>query len=352
METIRNYWKEWRLGAWFLGAGSAVFVAGVLTLLSAYVLPTSWDGVISFRDRLPLPAVLVSGKPVATYSEVAENLSGLRHFYESQDFSSVGMRVDFSTPDGKNRLKIREREVMNKMVEDEAIRRLSADAGFTISESEALQSVMDGAKANGSDEKTVRENVRRLYGWDLPRFIREVAVPNKYRERLSAWYESDASRFTDAKAKIAAAKKMLSDGRSFSDVASEYSEGQTADKSGQMGWFLSDQLVQQLQDPARTQKIDVAGDIVESPLGFHILLVNERKKDNTGDQVNVSQIFVKKQSFGEWLTERMKGMDVRVLPAEYQWNPEAATIEFRDPALRQAEQDLIGKSEGDASILF
>lgn len=352
MERIRQFISERHLGAWLLGAGSALSVVAVLTLLSAYVIPSSWGNVGSVRDRLPLPAVFVSGKTAATYSEIADNLAGFRHFYEAQDFSGAGLRVDFSTPDGRNRLRIREREIVNKLVEDEEIRTLAAKAGITVTEADALKSITDGAKANGSDEATAAANVSRLYGWDLQTFIRKIAVPNIYRERLAEWYAQDETRFSAAKAKIETAKKTLSDGRSFADVATQYSDGKTADAGGSIGWFRRDQLVLPLQEPARTQAIGIPGDIVESPIGFHILLVNERKTDKSGDRVNVSQIFVKKQSFGEWLTEQLKGTDVRVLSMEYQWNPETATVEFRDPALRQMEQSVLGKSEGDASIAF
>lgn len=352
MDSIRRYWTEWRLGFWLLGIGSALSIVAVLMLLFAYAFPSSWNGVASIRDGLPFPAVLVSGRPVASYADIAENVSGLRHFYESQDFSSIGMRVDFTTQDGRSRLKIREREIINRLVEDEIIRILSSEAGISVSRDDAFRMIRDSAKEQGGTEQAAGQNVERLYGWDLDRFVSEVALPGMYRERLEAYYQSDPSRFSEAREKIEAAQRTLADGRSFSDVVAEYSDGRTSATGGAMGWFLRDQLVESLREPAGTQQTGVPGDIVESQLGFHILLVNERRTDQQGEHVNVSQIFVKKRSFGEWLSERMRETDIRVLVPEYEWSEESAMVEFRDESLRRLEEEMIRKSEGDASFLF
>jgi hypothetical protein len=351
METIQNLLRRSRLGYWLLGAGSAVLALGILLLLSAYTLPSSWGGVRSVRDLLPLPVVLVSGAPVATYADVSGDLLALRTFYESQDFSSIGLRVDFSTTEGKERLRFREREILNKIVEDGVIRKLSKAEGISFSEEEAYAEVLKRAEQANS-AVAASENVSRLYGWDLGRFAERVVLPDLYRTALEERYEGDDSRFAAAESRIMEAHKMLDDGRSFSDVASELSDGRSAEEDGSMGWFTYDQLIEPLEAVARAQEIGIPGDIVESPLGFHIILVTGRRTGEGEEMVEVSQIFAKKQTFGEWLAEQMKETDVRVLAPEYEWNPETATVEFRDEALRLREQELLEQSEGDASVMF
>lgn len=349
METLRKYWEEWRIGYWLLGAGSAVFVAVTLLLVAAYALPSS--SVRPFRASLPLPVALVSGSPAATYADVSENLVALRAFYEAQDFSSLGLRVDFSTPEGKDRLRIREREIVGKMIEDAAIRRLAAAEGISFSDQDALRTVLDKAEGEEGVE-AARGNISRLYGWDMERFAHYVVLPDLYSDALEARFSADRSRFSDAEAKAGEAVRMLADGRTFADVSRELSDGHTAVDGGDMGWFSYDQLVEPLREPARTQATGTPGDIVESPLGFHILLVNERKTEGAEELANLSQIFVAKPTFGDWLTERMREMDVRVLDPTYEWDRETATVRFRDERLRQLERDILERSEGDASVVF
>lgn len=346
-----TYWERWRLGYWGIGAAGALLVVLVLLLLSAYLLPSSWNGVRSVRDMLPLPIALVEGQPAATYADVSDNLLALRIFYESQDFSSLGLRVDFSTPEGQDRLRIREREIINKMVEDAAIRRLSAGRGIAFSDADAVRAVLE--EANMADgEAAARENVARLYGWDLERFAHEIVLPDLYRDVLETAVMDEEGRFREAAERAARAEKMLSDGRTFSDVASEFSEGRTADAGGSMGWFAYDQLIAPLRDQARTAEIGVPSRVIESDLGFHILLVNGRQTEGDRELADVSQIFVRKETFGEWLTEEMKRMSIRVLAPEYVWDREAATVEFRDASLRALERELLERSEGDASVMF
>lgn len=351
METIRKYWREWRIGFWLLGAGSAVLVAVTLLFLSAYLAPASWSGTRVVRDVLPLPVALVGGRSVGTYAEVADDLAALRTFYESQDFSSLGLRVDFSTPEGQDRLRIREREIVDKMIEDTVVRSLAEAEGITFTKDDALRSIAEKAVGNDAEE-TAQRNVARLYGWSLEKFAENVVLPDMYSQALEERFSGDRSRFAESEAKIAEAHRMLFDSRSFAEVSVSVSDGRTAEDGGAMGWFAYDQLVGPLQAPAKTQAVGVPGDVIESPLGFHILLVNERKSDDSGELVNLSQIFVKKETFGEWLTERLREADVRVLSPEYEWDGENAAVRFRDERLRQVEQDILRKSEGDASVML
>lgn len=349
METLRKYWNEWRVGYWLLGAGSAVFVAVTLLLIAAYALPSS--SVRPFRASLPLPVALISGGPAATYADVSENLSALRTFYESQDFSSLGLRVDFSTPEGEDRLRIQEREIVGKMIEDAAIRRLAAAEGISFSDQDALRTMLDKAESEDGIE-AARVNISRLYGWDLERFAHYVVLPDLYSDAVEARFSADRSRFADAGTKAGEAERMLADGRTFEDVSKELSDGRTAVDGGDMGWFAYDQLAESLREPARTQSVGMPGRAIESPLGFHILLVNERKTEGEDELVNLSQIFVRKPTFGDWLTERMREMDVRVLDPTYEWDRETATVRFRDERLRKLEQETLDRSEGDVSVIF
>lgn len=352
-EILREKWTALRINAWLLGAGSAAVVALAIGVLFAYALPASWSVTERVRSILPLPLVMVGMSSAASYDDVADNLASVRRFYETQDFASLGMRVDFTTADGQNRLKIREREILNKMVEDEVMRLLAAREGITVSERQAAEAVARELGNIGGSEENVKEKLSRLYGWNLVEFQEKVVLPSLYEEALRKTFDEKYTRSADARKKAEQAAKRLADGRDFKDVAMEFSDGRTAKEGGSMGWFAYPDLIEPLQEPAKSQKIGIPGSIVESPLGFHILRVDERKAEGSKDaMVRLSQIFVKKTTFGEWLAGEMSGMSVRVLAPEYEWNRETARVEFGDPDLRRFEQEMLEKAEGDASLSF
>jgi len=54
----------------------------------------------------PLPATIV-GKDLISMAQLDGRLLAVINFYENQDFSKLGFRVDFSTEDGKKRLQLK-----------------------------------------------------------------------------------------------------------------------------------------------------------------------------------------------------------------------------------------------------
>lgn len=351
-KSFPETFRDMRMTPWLLGAGSAVLVLAVLGILSAYVFPYRWGVTQKVRAVLPFPAVMVEYGTAATSRDIARDLASIRRFYENQDFGSMGLRVDFTTEDGKKRLKIREREIVNKMAEDEAIRILAARQGVTVTDDQAAAEVAKRMQEVGGNESDVKDRLFRLYGWGLRDFREKVVIPSMLEESLRTSFAADASQFVSAKAKIESAAHALADGKDFSAVASEFSEGRTATDGGALGWFIYGDLIAPLQEAAKTQKVGIPGAALESDLGFHILQVDERKTENGKDLVRVSQIFTKKKTFGDWLSEQMTGLHVRVLLPEYVWDRDASRVEFKDSLLRQYETEILKKSEGDASLLY
>ncbi len=352
MKIVRRLWQEWKIGSWLFGFGSALIVVIAFTFAFAYAAPNSWDITGMIRSQLPLPMVTAGWSDAASFRDVATDLASVRRFYESQDFSTVGLRVDFTTEDGKKRLKIREREIINRALENDAIARAAARDGIRISDADAQKAVADQLSMQGNDPNAVKDRLMKLYGWTIPEFTGKVVRPALFEEALRKRFEADTTNFVEAKKKAEMARKRLDDGRSFADAATEFSEGKTAGNGGDMGWFPYADLAASLQDAAKNQKIGVPGDVIESDLGFHILLINERKTENGKDLVELSQIFVKKKTFGDWLTSELQGMSIHVLAPEYEWNQDTARVEFHDPALRQFEANLLQNSQGDASVIF
>jgi len=73
------------------------------------------------------------------------------------------------------------------------------------------------------------------------------------------------------------AKDRLESGESFYSVASEISDGSSANRGGDLGYFRPDQVSPEFQAVAREQEIGEAGDPIATEYGYHILVVTDRK---------------------------------------------------------------------------
>jgi parvulin-like peptidyl-prolyl isomerase len=333
----------------FFGTVGAVFLACSTLLIVTYAIPGERASAI--RGALFLPLVVVEGNQVITFREVAGNLRSIRQFYESQDFSGVGMRVDFSSDDGKKRLKVREKELVNKMIEDHAIESLARSRGIIISDEMVDQSVQRKLDEFGSTGD-VKENLNRLYGWTLNDFKSKIVRNALYEEALNGAFEKEGDGVDTAKLKIGAVETALARGSPFDQVARDSSDGRTAQDGGKLGWFASDDLIPELRKSVETARIGVVGSVVESPLGFHVLRIDDVKEENGIKRYQLSQIFVKKPIFSDWLSEQMQQMSVWVFDTDYDWNRDTARLEFRDASLRNFETELIRNKTGDPAFLF
>jgi parvulin-like peptidyl-prolyl isomerase len=280
------------------------------------------------------------------------NLASIRRFYESQSeaFSEAGWRVDFSTEEGQKRLALRERDLLNKMIEDSVIEKLARQRGVKITPETVRQNVDRKLKESQSEE-AVEERLFRLYGWDIEDFENKVVRPEMYREELEKIFLKEADTISQAKKKAEEALSALHEGVLFEEVAARYSEGATAREGGALGWVAVNDLVPEIIQAVKTQSLNQPGGIVESPLGFHILLVQEKKREKNQDMVNMRQIFVRKLTFAEWLSEQMKGFDIILLAKDYEWDVERSSAEFRDSSMRAFEEKLLKDVQGDMSLI-
>ncbi len=326
-------------------------VIGVLfiaTLVMVYALPRSQAE--SVVNRFPYPVAVIGYREAVTHRTLSANLASVRSFYENQDFSKIGMRVDFTTEEGQKRLKVREKEVLNKMIEDKAIMLLAKERGIRVSDESVREGLRRKLEEYGSGEE-VKKSLARLYGWTLSDFEEKVVLPSLYEEKLRESFlkETDNSKAED---KIRSAQEALRGGMTFEDVAKKYSEGKTADEGGELGWYRLGDLTPELQKAVAAQKSGVAGDVVESDLGFHIVLVEEVKKEQDTSLYRLRQIFMKKTMFADWLSEKMRQVSIFILSPEYRWNADEARAEFRDKQMIEFEKELFEKAQGDASFFF
>ena len=349
METQKKYFQGTHE---FIKKNTKLFFGTliVITLLIGsivffYTAPRDKTWVRNITQVMPYPIIWVDGA-IITERALAENMDSTKRFYQNQDFSSLGLRVDFSTEEGKKRLQVRERGVLNKMVEDVSFKAIAKKKNIKVTEDEVKNDIKSRLDTYGTGSE-VESNLNRLYGWSVKDFAQKVVTPSLYQSKLHAVYEDEVDQ-ASAKQKIEAAEKELSASVSFADVARKYSEGNTGQNGGTLGWFQLVDLVPELQDTVKNALPGSPSAIIESSLGFHIILVEETKADGEVTLYRLSQIFVKKISFSDWLTEQMQSLNIFVWSPFYSWNQERAQVDFATEAWQQFEQSVYENSTQDA----
>lgn len=350
-DTMKSFLKKVRVSTLIYAVLILVALFFSVSLIAIYVFPESNKLTAQLRDTLPYPAVIIGYQDGITYRTLGENMDSIKRFYETQDFSGVGLRVDFSTDEGKDRFKVREKEVINKMIEDKSIQLLGRERGIRVSREEATQSVSRKLEEYGTGAE-VKKDLERLYGWTLADFEEKIVIPSLYQQKLQVSFEKEVDTTAAGKKTIGAAQEALRAGTSFADVAKKYSEGQTAKNGGALGWFTLEDLAQELRQPVALQKVGVPGDVIESGLGFHIVLVEEIRTEDQKKLYRLSQIFARKVTFADWLSEKMRGLPITVLSPEYRWNKAEARVEFKTQKLIDFEKEILKKSDGDAAFFF
>lgn len=349
MSSIKKFWSGLceevrRNPRLFYGVG-AVAILFLASIVFFYTAPREIPAVQKVTKSFPYPIVWVEGDIITEYA-LSQNMTSVRRFYENQDFSSLGLRVDLSTEEGQKRLQVREREVLNKMVEDASFKAIAKKKGIRVTEEEVKTDIKTRIDTYGTGVE-VEKNLNRLYGWNLKDFAEKVVTPAIYQVKLEERFEEEVDQ-TTAREKVEAAEEEIASGGSFNDVARKYSEGSTGAAGGSLGWFQITDVAPELQETVKATPVGKVTPIMESSLGYHIVLVEETKADGDVMLYRLSQVFVKKMSFSAWLTEQMQGLSVYVWSPFYRWNHERAQVDFRDEAWQQYEQSVYENSTQDA----
>lgn len=334
-------------------------IAGILIVAGIWVI---FIGMLIYTFRMnnavtratagifPYPAAMW-GTDVVTVGKLETELIAAKKFYESQDFSTLGMRVDFNTDQGKKRLEIKEKNILNKLIESRIIEDEAKKRGITISDKEVSDNVNAEMQKYGS-EGTVKDDMKRLYGWDLADFEENIVKPDLYKQRLSEDMRRNDEENKQAKTKIEAALAELNQGKKFEDVVKKYSEGESAGNGGDLGWFGPFQMLPEISNAVfLLNKGDRSG-VIESDLGFHIVQVDDKNTEDGQDKVKLRQVFVRAKTLPVWLTEKEKNMRIHVLLRDFYWNSEVGSLDFKSKDMQDFENNLDRNSPDDISVLF
>jgi hypothetical protein len=247
-------------------------------------------------------------------------------------------------------LKIKEKEVFNKLVENILVEKIANVQGIQVDKREAEQEIVTKAKEVGSTENLAL-NLKRLYGWSLKDFRDKIVIPKLYLSRLIDYYEQEVFDKKSNSEKIEKAyQELLKRESDFESVAKQYSEGETAEQGGNLGWFKKEYLSEKIGEKAYSMQVGEFSEIIRTSLGSHIIYLDEVRGEGDEKEVKIKQIFTNEGSFLDWLNEQKSQYSVRILTREYFWDRDDCSIEFSEESLKEMESELRSKASGDPSF--
>jgi peptidyl-prolyl cis-trans isomerase C len=111
------------------------------------------------------------------------------------------------------------------------------------------------------------------------RFYQEKEAVHAMHILIKLEKEATKEMEDEALKKVKEAQDSLAKGEDFIEVAKRYSEGPSAPKGGDLGFFTRGQMVKPFEDKAFTMKPGETSEPVRTRFGYHIIKVLERRDE-------------------------------------------------------------------------
>jgi peptidyl-prolyl cis-trans isomerase C len=120
------------------------------------------------------------------------------------------------------------------------------------------------------------EEAKTYYDANLQRFSQPAQVKASHI-LIKVDSKADETKTRQAKEKIQKIQKRVKKGDDFTALAKEFSEGPSAPKGGDLGYFGPGRMVKPFETVAFKMKPDEVSDIVKTRFGYHLIKVIDKK---------------------------------------------------------------------------
>ena len=251
-------------------------------------------------------AASVNGKPIFK-SQFERELTGFQkraaqkgRQLKDADLTAVKKRILENLIDGevlyqqsqKEGVKV-DKQIVNKQIEaikkrfpDEAAYK-KALKGMDVSEKEIRAQIQRGLAINQlldtnlRQKITVTEEESKKYYNDNPNLFKQPEQAKASHILIKVTPDAEESKKKQALKKIETVQKKVRQGEDFGSLAKANSEGPTAQREGDLGYFSRGQMVKPFEDAAFALNVGEVSEIVETQFGYHLIKVTDKKPART-----------------------------------------------------------------------
>ena len=285
----------------------------------------------------------VANRIVAVVNDEVITLSELNSAFEPYRASMVASHM------GAEREKVLAENrmiLLNRMVDNLLIDQQSRKAGIVLTDDEVTNAIKDLLKRRNISQDDLQKALDRegttmeMYKkglWDQLVRIKLVQREIKSRvtvsdEEIGAYYlkhredyegketvrirqillplpkQADRAEKEKIRADAEAIHKLLLKGESFESLSAKYSQGAAAAGGGDIGYIEKGMILHEVEEVAFSLSLDQISGVIESPVGFHIIKVIDRRgagfkniesvREEIREKIDQEKI---EKKFDEWL---------------------------------------------------
>lgn len=256
-------------------------------------------------------AATVDGKPISM-QEYQMQVSEWESAFVSQNANLNDEEKQAMLTEGR-------RQVLDVMIEQVLIEQAAAREGIALSDKEVESVIQRDIEENGGRDQFDAWLAANSWTYDEYKARqRSMMIASQMFEQVTRNVPTKAEQVharhilvaTEAEARDILSK--LQGGTDFGEMARQYSlDPSTKDSGGDLGFFPRGTLVvPEVEDVAFSLSVGQISDVIQSPLGYHIVQVLERAQDK--DLTEESWQALKEATFRRWVSELWQAADIRV----------------------------------------
>ncbi|OGH67643.1 MAG: hypothetical protein A3C15_02375 [Candidatus Magasanikbacteria bacterium RIFCSPHIGHO2_02_FULL_50_9b] len=243
-------------------------VAILVGVIAAYRAPTAVPVVPAVLAAVRAPAAMVNGS-IITWHDVAVDATALKKFLSSPNAPHEAITSDEDLT----------ARVMHRLLLSAAAEQMLAQQGIEIT-NDRLDAEFDAlAVASGGKEKVIAE-IEKNFGWSYEQYRDRVIRSMVVLEELDKKVRNTSGLRARAEGVLAEVKTGTKD---FATLARENSDDSSAADGGDLGVIERGLTVPEFESAAFALKKGEVSGIVESEFGFHIIKVDDVKKNKKGE---------------------------------------------------------------------
>jgi parvulin-like peptidyl-prolyl isomerase len=212
------------------------------------------------------------------------------------------------------------RQVLDVMIEQALIEQAAAGEGVNVSDREVESVIERDIEENGGQAKFDAWLETNDWTYDEYRTRqRSMMIASTMFERVTGSVPKQAEQVHARHILVAEESvatdllKQLQGGADFAELAKKHSlDPSTKESGGDLGFFPRDTLVvPEMEDVAFTLSVGQISDVIQSPMGYHILQVLERTQDKPLTEESWQTL--KEATFRRWVSELWDAAQVEIL---------------------------------------
>jgi peptidyl-prolyl cis-trans isomerase C len=177
-------------------------------------------------------------------------------------------------------------ETIKKRFSDEAAYKKALE-GMGVSEKEIRAQIQRGLAINQlldnnvGQKITVTEEESKKYYNDNPNLFKQPEQVKASHILIKVAPDAEESIKIQARKKIETVQKKVRQGEDFGLLAKTNSEGPTAQRDGDLGYFHRGRMAKPFEDAAFALNVGEVSGIVETQFGYHLIKVTDKKPART-----------------------------------------------------------------------